>query len=442
MCHQDRDGDTDNTSSPPPKTTTHNDPFPWHLGAYDAHCHPTDTMSSLCPSSFAALRTRVLAIMATRSQDQQLVADVAAEHGIKHANPYSGSSESDSTAKSCKVVPAFGWHPWFSYQLYDDTVANPTYNYKPSSTDNDDASAEEDARINHYRAVLSPTPNDRSFLSSLPTPTPLSSLLSSTREYLTRFPLALVGEVGLDKGFRLPQQRLPDDDAYSRDESITPGGREGRLLSPFRVQMQHQQAILKAQLRLAGEMGRAVSVHGVQAHGVLYDTIAACWKGHEKKVLSRRDKKRIAPGAEESSDDDDGDEDEASSGNDGSKAKKKKKKQNIGGKPFPPRICLHSYSGSADMLRQWFHPAVPSTIYASFSTGVNMGNAGGKDKLAAVVRAVPDDRILVESDMHAAGEEAEALLEEMYRFVCEVKGWGLEQGVERIGGNFWRFVYG
>ncbi|KAL7802509.1 hypothetical protein V8C44DRAFT_281916 [Trichoderma aethiopicum] len=434
MCHQDTD-----TSSPPPNST-HNDPFPWHLGAYDAHCHPTDTMSSLSPSSVAALRTRVLTIMATRSQDQQLVADVAAEHGLKDAD----SDSAPDSAKDCKVVPAFGWHPWFSYQLYDDTVPNPTYNPKPSSTD--DASAEEDAKIAHYQAVLSPTPEDRSFLSSLPTPTPLSSLISSTREYLTRFPLALVGEVGLDKGFRLPQQRPPDDD-FSRDESITPGGREGRLLSPFRVQMQHQQAVLQAQLRLAGEMGRAVSVHGVQAHGVLYDTVAACWKGHEKKVLSRRDKKRIAPGAEEDSDSDDEDNEPPSDNNDGSKAKNKKKKKNIGGKPFPPRICLHSYSGSADMLKQWFHPAVPSTVFASFSAGVNMGNAGGgkdgkDDKLGAVVRAVPDDRVLVESDMHAAGGEAEALLEEMYRFVCEVKGWGVEEGVERIGGNFRRFIFG
>ncbi|TFA99170.1 Cut9-interacting protein scn1 [Trichoderma ghanense] len=434
MCQEDKD-----TASPPPPKPAHGDEsFPWHLGAYDAHCHPTDTMSSLSPSSIAALRTRVLAIMATRSQDQQLVADVAADHGINDAD---SESEPDSADTSCKVVPAFGWHPWFSYQLYDDTVPNPTYNYNPSNTDNHDASAEEDAKIAHYQAVLSPTPQDRSLLSSLPTPTPLSSLLSSTREYLSSFPLALVGEVGLDKGFRLPQQRPPGDD-YSRDENLTPGGREGRLLSPFRVQMQHQQAILQAQLRLAGEMGRAVSVHGVQAHGVLYDTIAACWKGHEKKVLSRRDKKRIAPGAEEGSDDDDDDDEEASSDNDGSKAKKKKKKRNIGGKPFPPRICLHSYSGSADMLKQWFHPAVPSTIFASFSTGVNMGSAAAKEKLVAVVRAVPDDRILVESDMHAAGDEAEGLLADMYRFVCEVKGWGVEEGVERIGGNFRRFVYG
>ncbi|PON23615.1 hypothetical protein TGAM01_v207559 [Trichoderma gamsii] len=388
-------------------------------------------MSSI--ASLATLNARVLTIMATRSQDQHLVAQVAAEHGVSDSDSplnYEDGSSSDSTAadptskRTCKVVPAFGWHPWFSYQLYDDTASN---------SNSEDTSTEDAFKIAHYKAVLSPTPKDPSFLSSLPPPTPLSSFIASTRKHLTSFPHALVGEIGLDKGFRLPQQWLPDD-ASSRDEGLTPGGREGRLLSPYRVQMQHQQAVLQAQLRLAGDEGRAVSVHGVQAHGVLYDTIAACWKGHERKILSRREKKRIAPGAEESSSSDDDDDNE--------NEPKKKKKTAARGKPFPPRICLHSYSGSADTLKQWFHPTVPSQIFISFSTAVNLGTDGGRSKLEAVVRAVPDDRILVESDLHMAGEEAEAMLEDMYWLVCEIKGWDLERGVRTIGKNFQEFIYG
>lgn len=201
--------------------------------------------------------------------------------------------------------------------------------------------------------------------------------------------------------------------------------------------MQHQQVVLQAQLRLAGETGRAVSVHGVQAHGVLYDTVAACWKGHERKILSRREKKRIAPGAEESSSSDDDDDNEIENGRE-----PMKKKKTARGKPFPPRICLHSYSGSADTLKQWFHPAVPSQIFVSFSTAVNLGTDGGRVKLESVVRAVPDDRILVESDLHMAGEEAEEMLEDMYRLVCEIKGWDLERGVRTIGNNFQEFIYG
>ncbi|KAM0484534.1 hypothetical protein ACHAPX_001960 [Trichoderma viride] len=436
MCQQHQSQGHDGAPAASPQANTNNrphqnDPFPWHLGAFDAHCHPTDTMSSI--ASLATLNARVLAIMATRSQDQHLVAQVAAEHGVSDSDSpmnYEDGSRSDSSSRerTCKVVPAFGWHPWFSYQLYDDTASN---------SKSEDTSTTEDAfKIAHYKAVLSPTPKDPSFLSHLPPPTPLSSFIASTRKHLTSFPLALVGEIGLDKGFRLPQQWLPGD-ASSRDEGLTPGGREGRLLSPYRVQMQHQQIVLQAQLRLAGETGRAVSVHGVQAHGVLYDTIAACWKGHERKILSRREKKRIAPGAEESSSSDDDDDNESENGKE-----PQKKKKTARGKPFPPRICLHSYSGSADTLKQWFHPAVPSQIFVSFSTAVNLGTDGGRAKLEAVVRAVPDDRVLVESDLHMAGEEAEAMLEDMYRLVCEIKGWDLEGGVRTIGKNFQKFIYG
>ncbi|UKZ59897.1 uncharacterized protein TrAtP1_001185 [Trichoderma atroviride] len=443
MCQQHQNQGHDGTPAASPQSDTntrprYNDSFPWHLGAFDAHCHPTDTMSSI--ASLATLNARALAIMATRSQDQHLVAQVAAEHGVSDSDsPLNHGDDSilDGLAskRTCRVVPAFGWHPWFSYQLYDDTASN--HSSPNSNPDNATSTTEDAFRIAHYKAVLSPTPKDPSFLSSLPPPTPLSSFIASTRKHLTSFPHALIGEIGLDKGFRLPHQWLPDD-ASSRDEGLTPGGREGRLLSPYRVQMQHQQAVLQAQLRLAGETGRAVSVHGVQAHGVLYDTIAACWKGHEKKILSRREKKQIAPGAEESSSSDDDDNEDEN----GNEKEPKQKNKTARGKPFPPRICLHSYSGSADTLKQWFHPAVPSQIFVSFSTAVNLGTDSGRAKLEGVVRAVPDDRILVESDLHMAGEEAEAMLEDMYRLVCEIKGWDLEPGVRTIGKNFQDFIYG
>ncbi|KAK5998251.1 Cut9-interacting protein scn1 [Cladobotryum mycophilum] len=399
-------------------------------------------------TSFASMRASALTIMATRSQDQHLVAQVASSHGAQEPIlPSSDTTKGGGDGGSgCKVIPSFGWHPWFSYQLYDDSATEPTY--KPNNDDDSDEEASNARKATHYQAVLSPSP-DQDFISSLPHPIPISSFLSTTRKHLESFPRALIGEVGLDKAFRLPEKHGDPADPSSssssssppppRDDSLTPGGREGRLLSPYRVRMAHQQTILWAQLRLAGEVGRAVSVHGVQAHGVLYDTISALWKGHELKVLSRRERKMVAPNAEDFDDSDDDNDNDDNDNDSNEKPSPRQKQPLLSGKPFPPRICLHSYSGSPDMLKQWVHPSVPSQVFVSFSTAVNLGS---RTKLADVVRAVPDDRILVESDLHVAGGDMDAALEDMYRLVCEVKGWDVEDGVRRIGRNYNHFIFG
>lgn len=389
------------------------EPFPWDAGVFDAHCHPTDTMASI--ASIPNMSARILTIMATRSQDQDLVASVAASHGIQDSSALTSSTHG--------VIPAFGWHPWFSHQLHDDT-SKATYN--PES---DTPEAKAQAKSNHYRSVLSPSP-DEEFISSLPDPTPLSSLLSTLRSRLESHPLALIGEVGLDKAFRLPTAWTEAEHA-ARDTGLTPGGREGRWLSPYRVAMPHQTAILLAQLRLAGAMGRAVSVHGVQAHGVVHDALSSLWRGHEKEVVSNRKQKLVAQGAEDFDTDSEDEERDETSG-----------RRVVPAKPYPPRICLHSFSGPVQVMKQYLHRAIPAKIFFSFSTAINLSTEGGAGKLPEVLRACPDDRILVESDVHTAGEDMDGYLEEMYRKVCEMKGWRLREGVERIRKNYEEFIFG
>lgn len=401
------------------------DSFPWRIGVCDAHCHPTDTISSI--ADISGMRARVLTVMATRSQDQDLVASVAAQHSIKDRAALAGPPAAQNPGK---VVPAFGWHPWFSYQLYDDTAgAGPeSSTYDPAAPD---AAAQ---KQRHYGAVLSPSP-DPDFIAALPDPLPLSAFLAETRRrVLDAAPAALIGEVGLDKAFRLPWPW--NEEAHSgRDESLTPGGREGRTLSPHRVDTAHQVRILKAQLRLAGELGVAVSVHGVQGHGVLFDAMASLWKGHEKEVVSRRKQKLVAEGAEDFSSSSGDEDDEAGVENTAAGRRYRPK-------PFPPRVCLHSFSGAPQMVRQYLNPAIPTRVFFSFSTVINLSTAGGGSKFPDVVRACPDDRLLVESDLHKAGDEMDRVLEDMYRKVCDIKGWTLEQGVERIRKNYEEFIFG
>ncbi|OCK84184.1 putative Cut9 interacting protein Scn1 [Lepidopterella palustris CBS 459.81] len=390
--------------------------FPWHLGVYDAHCHPTDTMASI--PSLPDMKARILTVMATRAQDQELVAQTADTYGIR-----SGSVDStpDVWSGEERMVPCFGWHPWFSHQMFDD------------SDYDGQASLDAETKILHYQTVLAPrrerlSDEEREVFASLPDPRPFSQFLDQTRRYLEKYPFALVGEIGLDRSFRIREAWIPEHE-HHRDGSLTPGGREGRKLSPYRVHIQHQKKLFKAQLHLAGEMQRAVSVHGVQAHGIVFETIQETWKGHERKVLSKRERKRQT-------------ETLLSNANVGNEDRQEGIRSP---KPFPPRICLHSYSGNPDAFKQYLNPAIPAEIFASFSTAINLSekqDSGAPSALEDLIRLVPDDRLLVESDLHIAGPRMDEHLEDMVRRLCRIKGWGLSEGIERLGENWKMFVFG
>jgi Tat protein secretion system quality control protein TatD with DNase activity len=276
-------------------------------------------------------------------------------------------------------------------------------------------------KIEHYQSALTPSPTDRDFLLALPDPRPLSVFLAETRAYLEKYPLALIGEVGLDKQFRIPEAKLPNTEI---DKTTTPGGREGKSLSPYRVSMSHQKKVLLAQLHLAGELGRATSVHGVQAHGFVFNTLQETWKGHEKKVFSKRERKKQEATNPTSTEDDD-------------QTGQEKRIPT----PYPPRICLHSYSGPPETIKQYLDPRVPAKIFFSFSSVINFSHAGSA-KTESAVKAVADDRILIESDLDTAGERMDGYLEEIVRKLCEIKGWELEDGVEQLAVNWKSFIFG
>lgn len=364
------------------------------------------------------MRAQVLVIMATRQEDQSLVLDACETHALG-LDGYKALL-SHQSIPSPKFIPSFGWHPWFSHHLYDDLIRPPAYVKESEGSP--------EFKTLHYNNVLTGPRPTQDFVASQPEPRSLSSYIEATRWNLRQHPLALLGEVGLDRTFR-PPEPWTDEGMKARDSKLTPGGREGRNLSKHHVQMDHERAVLLAQLRLAGEMQRPASIHGVAAHGVLYDTLAESWRGFERTVVSKSEQRRRMEAALSSDDLEprliaEVDHEE---------------KQSIQG-PFPPRICLHSYSGSAEQLKQWFHPTNPLEVWVSFSSMINFPE--GNNRSVDAVKAVPADRLLIESDLHQAGPEMDARLEEVGRRICKIREWTSEAGLRTLGQNWRAFVLG
>jgi Tat protein secretion system quality control protein TatD with DNase activity len=369
-------------------------------------CHPTDTMSSI--ASIPTMKTAGLTIMGTRLEDQRLIAEVARSHPIS------------------KIVPSFGYHPWFSHLIFDDTVI---------TGEIDEAKLKQ----SHYGTVLVPPP-DEDFISQLPVPRPLKEVIEEIKAYLEEFPQALVGEIGLDRGFRLPYP----SPTHAGPAGSTPSRREGAGLTQHRVNLEHQKTVFKAQLRLAGDFGRAVSVHGVQCHGALFDTFRELWTGHEIPCESRKDQKRrrrkCLDGGHEYLPD--------LADSDIESEEEEDMRMPIKPRPFPPRICLHSFGAPLQTLKQYLAPPTPTKLYPSqmffsFSSTINARpEKGHLGKIGETIKAVPDECLLIESDLHTAGEELDEALGDALLLVSEIKGWGLEDGAKQLGGNWKRFVFG
>ncbi|KAF9181381.1 hypothetical protein BGZ50_005533 [Haplosporangium sp. Z 11] len=106
---------------------------------------------------------------------------------------------------------------------------------------------------------------------------------------------------------------------------------------------------------------------------------------------------------------------------------------------LPPRLCMHSYGGSVDMLKAFTKMDHPPEIFFSFSILIN-GRLQER-KLKELITAVPEDRLLIESDHHSHAQ-VDLLLVEMVHKVAEIRQWTLEETVEKTTRNWHRFVYG
>ena len=112
---------------------------------------------------------------------------------------------------------------------------------------------------------------------------------------------------------------------------------------------------------------------------------------------------------------------------------------------LPPAIALHSFSGTADDVRRLVD-LQPSgrRLYFGFSHTVNvaMGGAPGSPAHAALleaISAVPEDRLLVESDCDSQVTAIPAL-HRAVQLVASARGWTVERAAERTTANGLEFL--
>lgn len=141
------------------------------------------------------------------------------------------------TIENADIIKGFGVHPWYShlFNLGDDPVD----------------------KIHHYESVLECNGADEllDIIQRLPEPIPLERYI---REQYSSAQVGVIGEIGLDKLFRLPINGF----YVQTDEPFR--------LTRVRVKMSHQIAIFKRFCQLAAQFDKPVSLHDVKCHGKVF----------------------------------------------------------------------------------------------------------------------------------------------------------------------------
>jgi len=140
--------------------------------------------------------------------------------------------------------------------------------------------------------------------------------------------------------------------------------------SRLRCSTDYQLHLFRYQLLLAAELNRPVSIHCVRSAGLLVDLF---------KSISLPE--------------------------------------------FPPKVMLHSFTGSSDSLKLLLRlPSKGDRLFFSFSSIIN----GDRSKSLEVIKAVPDDRLLLESDC-ASFPQIESNLIAIMNIISYAKSWPLSK---------------
>ncbi|GJN87436.1 hypothetical protein Rhopal_000385-T1 [Rhodotorula paludigena] len=306
----------------------------------DAHCHPTDD-DAFEADALRGLATGVMCAMSSSLTNQEQ------NKRVFEADPD-------------KVVPFFGLHPWFCHAIAfcpPDSLPSKEQHYAALFPDS--------------ASTSTPHPALSALLPSLPNPVSIDTFLSSLRADLLAHPTSHVGEIGLDRAFRIPNP--PEISADKRNP------KHSELATP----LEHQLRIVEAQVDLAIELGRSISLHSVRAPQETVEML-------------------------------------------------KKFKETKGDGWARIHVCLHSFGGSAESAKQI--QRAHANAFFSFATIIS----GRSPHFHKLLRAIEPDRLLVESDFSDT-REIDNQIWEVFEEIQVALDWTADKAVEQLEANWKRF---
>ncbi|KAI7954328.1 hypothetical protein MJO28_004728 [Puccinia striiformis f. sp. tritici] len=251
----------------------------------DAHCHPNDAFHGI-DMARAAEEIKGLAIGKVCVMSSSLESQAKTEELVN--------------LQPDKVIPAFGLHPWFTSRItlseqevdkrdhYRSILTKQNYppvppsSVRPSQKQKEKQKEDEERHIGDQEEIQDWV---ELHLHLLPQPICLDEFLTEMRARLERFPTSIVGEIGLDKSFTFQIEQPPKTSTVTGPSTEQPTDKvfDSRLLeqearvpmikSKYKISISHQLEVLRAQIELAIEIGRPISLHCVQAPTELLDLI-------------------------------------------------------------------------------------------------------------------------------------------------------------------------
>ncbi|MBW0473353.1 hypothetical protein O181_013068 [Austropuccinia psidii MF-1] len=333
----------------------------------DVHCHPSDAAeeSNLeqVASEISQLQVGQLCIMSSSLSSQEI-------------------TEKLFNLQPSKIIPAFGLHPWFCATV---SISNPV------------------DRSSHYCGLFGENEKQKQWVEDhihlLPDPVNFNEFLSHLKLRLESEPTSLLGEVGLDKAFSF-QFKLSDGSF---------------LKSGLKIPIDHQLAVLEAQLDLAVRLSKNVSLHGVHCQDQIIQLLQRLEKRWGAKLtgakqLSKRQRKAILS--------------------------TESKPSAIDDQEHGIHICWHSAFVSVEVLKRAVK-LFPNTLYFSFAF-VLFENKN-ISKLHDLIKYTPNDRLLVESDWSDQPKLIDQQIIRIIEIILEVKGWTLERCIHQLEINWKNF---